>query len=60
MNSLDGGQVLSLVSLAGWLLLVAAGFAAYRVSAAKAVRMALVWAAVFLGGFALVRWFGLG
>ena len=59
MSGLDQGQLIALVSLLGCLILVAGGFASYRVNADKAVRMALIWAAIFCGGFAVVSWFGI-
>ena len=59
MNALDQGQLIALVSLLGCLVLVGSGFASYRVNAGKAVRMALIWAGVFLGGFAVVSWLGI-
>lgn len=49
-------QVMSLVALIGWLILVVSGFASYRLGARQVIRMALVWAAIFVGAFALVSW----
>lgn len=56
MNVWSQGQIISLVALVGSLILVVSGFASYRLGAREVVRMALVWAAIFLGGFALVSW----
>jgi hypothetical protein len=36
---------------------VASGYASYRVGARKTVTMALIWLAIFLGGFVLVSLF---
>lgn len=49
------GQMISLVAMVGWLILVVSGFASYRLGARQIVRMALVWAAIFLGAFVIVR-----
>lgn len=38
----------ALVALLGWLVLVAGGFRAQRVERGKALRMALLWGAIFL------------
>lgn len=56
MNVWSQGQMISLVALIAWLILVVSGFASYRLGAREVVRMALVWAAIFVGGFALVSW----
>jgi hypothetical protein len=56
MSEWSQGQMISLVALIGWLILVASGFASYRLGARQIVRMALVWAAIFVGGFGLVSW----
>lgn len=56
MSDWSQGQVISLVASIGWLILVASGFAAFRLGARQVVRMALVWAAIFVGGFLIARW----
>lgn len=56
MNDWTQGQLISLVALAGWLVLAVSGFASYRLGARQIVRMALVWAAIFLGGFLMASW----
>lgn len=48
--------MISLVALAGWLILVASGFASFRLGARQVVRMGLVWAAIFVGGFLIADW----
>lgn len=55
MNEWSQGQMISLVALVGWLILVVSGFASYRLGARQIVRMALVWATIFLGAFVIVR-----
>jgi hypothetical protein len=59
VSGFDQGQLITLVSLLGCVILLGSGFASYGVNAGKAVRMALVWAAIFCGGFAVVSWFGI-
>lgn len=56
MSAWSQGQVMSLVVLIGWLILVVSGFASYRLGARQVIRMALVWAAIFVGAFALASW----
>lgn len=57
MNDWSQGQMISLVALVGWLVVVASGYASFRVGARQTVTMALVWLAIFLGGFALFALF---
>jgi hypothetical protein len=56
MSDWSQGQMISLVAMIGWLILVVSGFASFRLGARQVVRMALVWAAIFVGGFALASW----
>ena len=42
-------QAIHFVALFGWLILAVSGLAAYRLNAKKAVVMALIWAAIFIG-----------
>ncbi|MFN4038614.1 MAG: hypothetical protein ACK4IB_04705 [Erythrobacter sp.] len=56
MNDWSQGQMISLVALVGWLVVVASGFASFRLGARQVVRMALVWIAIFLGAFVVVSW----
>ena len=37
-----------LVALGGWLILAAGAFASYRLRWSQAIRMALIWAGIFL------------
>ncbi|WP_185960291.1 hypothetical protein [Erythrobacter insulae] len=46
--------IISLVSLIGWLLIAGSAFASYRLGWNKALRMALIWIAIFGGAFLLV------
>lgn len=41
-------QLVSLVSLLGWLVLAAGAFRAHRIGAKRAIVLALVWASIFL------------
>lgn len=56
MSQWSQGEMISLVALAGWLILVASGFASFRLGARQVVRMGLVWAAIFVGGFLIADW----
>ncbi len=49
--------LLPIIASIGWLILVVAGLASYRLNWSQMVRMALVWVAIFLGLFLLVEWF---
>ena len=49
-------QIISLVSLFGWLVLVASALASYRLGLSQIVRMGLIWLAIFVGGFVVVSW----
>lgn len=57
MNDWSQGQMISLIALVGWLIVVASGFASFRLGAGQIVRMGLIWLAIFLGGFVIVSWF---
>ena len=46
-------ETVHIVALAGWLILAGSAFASHRLSWSKALRMALVWVAIFLGVFLL-------
>lgn len=49
--------LLPIVSSIGWLILVGAAFASYRLNWSQVVKMALVWLAIFGGLYLLVEWF---
>ena len=49
--------LLPLVSSIGWLILVGAALASYRLKWSQMVKMALVWIVIFGGLFLLVEWF---
>ncbi len=57
MNDWSQGQLISLVALVGWLIVVASGFASFRLGARQVVRMSLIWLGIFLAGFVIVTWF---
>lgn len=42
-------QWISIVALAGWLILVLGSYRSYQVNASQTIRMALIWGAVFAG-----------
>ena len=49
--------MLPIIASIGWLILVGAGLASYRLQWSQLVKMALVWFAIFLGLYLLVEWF---
>lgn len=49
--------VLPIVSSIGWLILVGAALASYRLKWSQMLKMALVWIVIFGGLFLLVEWF---
>ncbi|MDT8279544.1 MAG: hypothetical protein RQ806_03225 [Erythrobacter sp.] len=49
--------MLPIIASIGWLVLVGAGLASYRLKWSQMVKMALVWIAIFLGLYLLVEWF---
>ena len=51
--------IVSLISLLGWLVLAGSAFASYRLNWGKTVQLALMWLAIFLGLFLIVRLIGL-
>ena len=57
MNDMD---VVSIISLLGWLVLVSMGFASFKLSWGKTAQLALVWLAVFWGFFFFLRFLWLG
>lgn len=46
-------SVVGLVALIGWLILAGSAFASYRLSLRKGLKLALIWAAIFLGVYLL-------
>lgn len=56
MSDWSQGQLIALVALLGWLILVVSGFASFRLGARQVVKMVLVWAAIFVGGFVIASW----
>jgi len=55
----DMTSTVSIVALLGWLVLAGSAFASYQLSWSKTFQLMLAWAAIFLGGFLLVRLLGL-
>ncbi len=49
----------SIIAMLGWLLIVGASFASFRLSWGKTAQLALTWIAIFVGLFLLVRLLGL-
>jgi len=50
VNEVDTVQI---VALTGWLILVGGALASHRLNWSKALRMAFVWMAIFMGVFFL-------
>lgn len=46
-------QIVQIVALLGWLVIVGSALASHRLSWSKGVRLALSWAAIFLGVYLL-------
>jgi hypothetical protein len=42
-------EIVHVIALVGWLILVAGSFASYRLNWGAALRMGLVWVAIFVG-----------
>ncbi|MBD2841772.1 hypothetical protein [Erythrobacter rubeus] len=49
--------VISIVALLGWLFLAGSALASYKLGFSKIVQMALIWVAIFAGGFLVVSFF---
>ena len=43
------GGIVSIVALVGWLILMVSSYRSYQVDASKTVKMALIWASIFVG-----------
>ncbi len=54
MNAATTTQIVSIIALLGWLVLVGGALASYRLGASKMIRLALIWLAIFVGGFVIV------
>ena len=49
--------VIPIIASLGWLLLVGASLASYRLKWSQMLKLALVWLAIFVGLYVLVQWF---
>lgn len=49
--------IIPIIASLGWLVLVGASLASYRLKWSQLLRMALVWLAIFVGLYVLVEWF---
>lgn len=54
MNAATTTQIVAIIALLGWLVLVGGALASYRLGASKMIRLALIWLAIFVGGFVIV------
>ena len=48
--------LISIVAMVGWLVLAGSALASFRLGWSKMLQMALIWTAIFVGGFLLVSW----
>lgn len=46
-------SMVQIVALVGWLVLAGSALASYKLNFGKAVRMALIWSAIFVGLYLL-------
>jgi len=53
------GALVSIVAMLGWLILCGSALASYQLGWSKIAKIALTWAAIFVGGFLLAQFFGL-
>ncbi len=49
--------LIPIIASLGWLVLVGASLASYRLKWSQMLKMALVWLAIFVGLYVLVEWF---
>lgn len=49
------GAFISVVALLGWLFLAGSALASFQLGWSKTVKMALLWLAIFVGLFVVVR-----
>lgn len=50
---MNGTQWISIIAMAGWLVLALSAFRAHQISARKGVVLALIWGAIFLAAAAV-------
>lgn len=50
--------IISIISLVGWLIIAGGALASYQLGWSKLVQLALVWVAIFAGGYLLVTLIG--
>lgn len=49
--------VIPIIASLGWLVLVGASLASYRLKWSQMLKLALVWLAIFVGLYVLAEWF---
>jgi hypothetical protein len=49
--------LIPIIASLGWLVLVGASLASYRLKWSQMLKMALMWLAIFVGLYVLVEWF---
>lgn len=54
---MNADLILPVIASLGWLILAASAFASFRLGWSTALRMALIWIAIFAGLFLVVQWF---
>ncbi|MCR9180383.1 MAG: hypothetical protein NXH71_09155 [Erythrobacteraceae bacterium] len=50
-------MLIPIISSIGWLVVVGAALASYRLEWGQMARMALFWLAIFVGLYVVVQWF---
>ena len=51
---MTGFEIVSIVGLLGWLFIAGSALASYRLGWSRVAQLALVWLAIFGGGFLIV------
>jgi len=57
---MSGDRIVALVAIVGMLILVSSGISRRRLPAGKIVRLALIWAVIFVAATAIVMLLGRG
>ena len=49
MSNFSEAHWVSIIAMLGWLVLVAGAYRSHQVNMGKTIRMALIWASIFVG-----------
>ncbi len=55
---MNEGALVSIIALLGWLILCGSALASFRLGWSKLAQLALMWLAIFAGGFLIASYFG--